>query len=227
MRDRRVSYVHRGDALRRRRRLIRLALGVAGCMTFLVAYENQNPAEAKAAAPTGEAGPLAAASAELSATLGEVTLASDELEMWHRIYAYSSRYGIGSQLARAIHDIAIEEGIEPELAFRLVRLESEFKPRATSPVGAIGLTQVMPATARYFQKGISRDELYDRDTNLRIGFRYLRALIRENDGDVRLALLVYNRGPAAVARSRAEGVDPSNGYDRIVMKGYNGKGVID
>ncbi|HEX5830069.1 MAG TPA: lytic transglycosylase domain-containing protein, partial [Gemmatimonadaceae bacterium] len=144
-----MSYVHRGDALRRRRRLTRLVLGVAGCMTFLVAYENQNPAEARAAsAPTGPARPLAAASTELAATLGEVSLASDELETWHRIYSYSSRYGIGSQLARAIHDIAIEEGIEPELAFRLVRLESEFKPRATSSVGAIGLTQLMPATAR-------------------------------------------------------------------------------
>ena len=108
-----------------------------------------------------------------------------------------------------------------------MRLESEFNERATSPVGAVGLTQLMLPTARYFQKGITRDGLYDRDTNLRIGFRYLRGLIRENEGDVRIALLMYNRGPVAVQRARREGRDPSNGYDRLVLSGYRGDGVVE
>jgi len=94
-------------------------------------------------------------------------------------------------------------------------------------VGAIGLTQLMHPTARYFQKGVTRDDLYDRDTNLRIGFRYLRTLIREYKGNVQLALLVYNRGPVAVENARERGIDPSNGYERIVMKGYKGTGVVD
>ena len=85
----------------------------------------------------------------------------------------------------------------------------------------------MLPTARYFQKGITREELYDRDTNLRIGFRYLRTLVREYKGNVQLALLVYNRGPAAVESSREQGLDPSNGYERLVTKGYKGRGVID
>ena len=67
----------------------------------------------------------------------------------------------------------------------------------------------------------------DRDTNLRIGFRYLRTLVREYKGNVQLALLVYNRGPVAVESSREQGLDPSNGYERVVMKGYKGRGVID
>ena len=85
----------------------------------------------------------------------------------------------------------------------------------------------MLPTARYFQKGVTREQLYDRDTNLRIGFRYLRTLVREYKGNVKIALLVYNRGPVAVKNSREQGLDPSNGYERVVMKGYTGKGVID
>ena len=164
---------------------------------------------------------------ELDATRGELGVAHKQLERWNKIYNYSTRYRISADLAASIYDIALREGIEPELGFRLVRVESEFKERAKSPVGAIGLTQVMPATAKYFVKDASREALYDRDTNLKVGFRYLRSLIREYKGNVKLALLVYNRGPQAVETLRELGVDPSNGYERIVMKGYNGKGTTD
>jgi soluble lytic murein transglycosylase-like protein len=86
---------------------------------------------------------------------------------------------------------------------------------------------VMLPTARYFDRTITEQRLYDRRTNLRIGFRYLRALIDEHDGDVRLALLVYNRGPVAVQNALRAGLNPTNGYDRIIMKGYEGKGTVD
>jgi soluble lytic murein transglycosylase-like protein len=76
-------------------------------------------------------------------------------------------------------------------------------------------------------KGITREKLYDPNTNLRVGFRYLRGLVSEYNGDVKLALLVYNRGPVAVAKSRALGDSPSNGYDRILTKGYRGNGVVE
>ena len=164
---------------------------------------------------------------ELDATRGELGVAHLQLERWNKIYNYSTRYRISADLAANIYDIALREGIEPELGFRLVRVESEFKERAKSPVGAIGLTQVMPATAKYFVKDASREALYDRETNLKVGFRYLRSLIREYKGNVKLALLVYNRGPQAVETLRELGVDPSNGYERIVMKGYSGKGTTD
>jgi soluble lytic murein transglycosylase-like protein len=191
---------------------------------------DSGPAEAKAEAPRfpvvigSEATRLRA---ELDAARGELDLANAQLDRWHKIFNFSSEYRVGADLATSIYDISLAEGIEPELGFRLVRVESEFNPRATSPVGAVGLTQLMLPTARYFQKGITREELYDRDTNLRIGFRYLRTLVREYKGNVQLALLVYNRGPAAVEKSREQGLDPSNGYERIVMKGYKGKGVVD
>ncbi len=210
----------------------RAVVGVAAFSAALVAFENQRLDEAKAAWEPNVAATATAVSPEqalqqVADARVEVALANEQLERWNRIFAFSNRYDIGTQLAGAIHDIAVAEGIEPELAFRLVRVESEFKPRATSHVGAVGLTQLMPATARHFQKGVTREQLYDPETNLRIGFRYLRGLIRENDGDLKLALLTYNRGPVAVNRSRREGRDPSNGYDRKILRGYTGAGVVD
>jgi soluble lytic murein transglycosylase-like protein len=164
---------------------------------------------------------------ELDAARGELQLAQAQLDRANQILAFSSRYRIAADLAASVYDIALAEGLEPDLAFRLVRVESQFNEKATSPVGAVGLTQLMPATAGYFQKGITKKQLYDRETNLRIGFRYLRTLINEYDGNLRLALLVYNRGPAAVERARAAGLDPANGYDRMVAGGYKGSGVVD
>ena len=108
-----------------------------------------------------------------------------------------------------------------------VKLESDFNTHATSPVGAVGLTQVMPSTARFYEKGITREQLYEPGTNLRIGLRYLRGLVQEYHGNVKLALLVYNRGPLAVQKARAQGDNPSNGYDRILTRGYMGKGTVE
>ena len=108
-----------------------------------------------------------------------------------------------------------------------MKLESDFNVHATSPVGALGLTQVMPSTAKYYVKGITAERRYDPNTNLRVGFRYLRGLVDEYHGDVKLALLVYNRGPVAVEKSRAQGDNPSNGYDRMLTKGYRGNGVVE
>ena len=130
---------------------------------------------------------------------------------------FALEYGVSLELASDIERAAVAEGIDPELAFRLVRVESGFHERAVSPVGALGLTQLMPATAESLEPGISRDEIFERRTNLRLGFRYLRWLLDLYDGDVVEALHAYNRGPGTVARLRARGVDPANGYaDRIL-----------
>src|SRR5690606_22232255 len=130
---------------------------------------------------------------------------------------YALEYGVSLQLASDIERAAVAEGIDPELAFRLVRVESEFHEGAISPVGALGLTQLMPATAESLQPGITRAEIFDRHTNLRLGFRYLRWLLEVYDGNVTEALHAYNRGPGTVARLRRRGEDPANGYaDKIL-----------
>lgn len=129
-------------------------------------------------------------------------------------------YGISRNLATMIHDAAVANDIEPELAFGLVKTESAFDHRAVSHVGARGLTQVMPRTARWLQPGTTTEDLYDRRFNLNMGFGYLRDLIDKYEGDVRLALLAYNRGPGTVDRVLGRGQDPDNGYADLVMEGY-------
>jgi hypothetical protein len=127
------------------------------------------------------------------------------------------RFSIPRAMAEDIYDIAHENGIDPALAFGLVRTESTFKERAVSPVGARGLTQVMPRTARWLRPGTSADDLFDRRTNLRVGFHYLSEMIEKYKGDVKLALLAYNRGPGVVDRELKRGADPDNGYADKVL----------
>ena len=126
-------------------------------------------------------------------------------------------YKVSPTLAAKIHEAAVENDIPPSVAFGLVRTESSFQNTATSYVGAVGLTQLMPATARWLEPGVTTRELRDPDTNLRIGFRYLRQLIDDYDGNTHLALLAYNRGPGTVNRILKRGGDPDNGYSAKVM----------
>ncbi|HJR65496.1 MAG TPA: transglycosylase SLT domain-containing protein [Gemmatimonadaceae bacterium] len=227
-----TRYVHRGDLERRqakvRRWRVLLTSGAVGAIVLLLGAQIfQERAATASTFSFGLPGESRRLREELDAARGELQLAQAQLDRANQILTYSSRYRISADIATSIYDIALAEGLEPDLAFRLVRVESQFNEKATSPVGAIGLTQLMPATATFFQKGITKNQLYDRETNLRIGFRYLRTLINENEGNLKLALLVYNRGPAAVKRARAAGLDPANGYDRMVAGGYRGSGVVD
>jgi soluble lytic murein transglycosylase-like protein len=226
--------VHRGDAYRRRRRLKQTALTLSflGATAFVLGNRKPATSAAEAAPVTSSAFNINLSTdrtlaVALDSARGEMELMRTQLDRAKKVIAYSSRYKIGADLASNIVDVAQAEGIDPELAFRLVKLESDFNVHATSPVGALGLTQVMPSTAKYYVKGITREKLYDPTTNLRVGFRYLRGLVDEYNGDVKLALLVYNRGPVAVAKSRAQGDNPSNGYDRLLTKGYRGNGVVE
>jgi soluble lytic murein transglycosylase-like protein len=155
----------------------------------------------------------------LQARQGELELVRLELSRVQEIVRYSQRYAIAADLAAAINDIALAEGIDPAVAFQLVRVESGFYRRAVSPVGAVGLAQLMPPTAFELDPTLRYADLFDRDINLRLGFRYLRQMLDRYDGDLRLALLAYNRGPGTVDAVLREGGDPANGYARAVLDG--------
>jgi hypothetical protein len=91
--------------------------------------------------------------------------------------------------------------IPVDLFRRLVQQESGFDPNAVSPVGARGLGQVMPATARdpgYGVRPLAAEDLMNPSENLRFSAEYLSAMLREFDGNERLALAAYNAGPGAV-----------------------------
>lgn len=236
MKQPRSTYVHRGDAIRRRNRIrsIVALVGVAGAALLVIA--NRRPST-----PTAEAAAISSSSSfsfgllgenrrlrqELENATGEANLLRAQIERANKVMAFSERYGIPANLAGTIFDVALNERLDPELAFRLVNLESGFNVRATSRVGAIGLAQVMLSTAVQFDRSVTRETLYEPKTNLRIGFQYLRRLIRSYKGDVRLALLAYNLGEDAVDQARRSGRDPFEGYNRILLKAYRGTGVSD
>ena len=158
---------------------------------------------------------------ELTARQGELELARLDLQRTSTILQYSGKHRIAGDLAVSIYDIAVAEGIDPKVAFALVGVESDFTQRAVSPVGAIGLAQLMPETANWLQPGIGAEKLFDRDTNLRLGFRYLHMLVEQYKGDMHLALLAYNRGPARVDEILQAGGNPANGYTNLIRKRGN------
>ena len=140
-----------------------------------------------------------------------------ETERLRIVHRYSATYSIGTDLATLIHDVARDEGLDPHLAFRLVSVESSFRRHVESHKGAVGYTQIKPSTARWLDPAVTDGELYDPETNLRLGFRYLRHLLDKYDGDRRIALLAYNKGPGRVGAQLAMGRDPANGYARSVL----------
>ncbi len=160
-------------------------------------------------------------SQQLESLRGELSVARLQLDRAEAVMEYSGRYDIPANLASAVYDIALAEGIEPGLAFRLVHVESGFDLHAKSSAGAVGLTQVLPSTARFYDAGLTTTQLYDRDTNLRLGFRYLHDLLARYDDNLERALLAYNRGPSKVQELLAAGVNPGNGYAQSVMRGYH------
>lgn len=98
-------------------------------------------------------------------------------------------------LDELITKIAIETGLDPKLLHALVIIESAYNTRAVSPVGAQGLTQLMPGTAS--ELGVR--DVFNTEQNLRAGARYLAIQIGRFS-DIRLALAAYNAGPSRVAR---------------------------
>jgi len=155
----------------------------------------------------------------LETTQSELAIARAQVDRANAIFRYSEQYQIPADLAAAIYDVALSEGIETDVAFRLVKVESSFKPKAVSNMGAMGYTQIQPATARFYEPGLSADQLYERDVNLRLGFRFLRDLMRRYGGDLELALVAYKRGPGRVEEILLNGGDPSNGYAEKVLTG--------
>jgi soluble lytic murein transglycosylase-like protein len=114
-------------------------------------------------------------------------------------------------LERLIANACASTGTDPALVKAIVANESGFDPLATSPAGAQGLMQLMPATAA--EVGVR--DAYDPAQNIAGGTRYLARLLQRFKGDVPTAVAAYNAGPEAVARGDVPA--ETLGYVRSVL----------
>ncbi|OAD23631.1 lytic murein transglycosylase, soluble [Candidatus Thiomargarita nelsonii] len=110
-----------------------------------------------------------------------------------------------SQLTRG----AKRQGIDLAWVYGIVRQETAFRHKARSSAGALGLMQVMPATARFVAKKIDlklkrRQDILDIDTNIKLGTAYLQQMLDKFDGNYMLATAAYNAGPGRSKRWAAE-----------------------
>ena len=107
-----------------------------------------------------------------------------------------SRPDISQGIDSVVETIAAQQQLPPQLIHSVIKVESNYNPRAVSPKGALGLMQLIPETARRF--GVS--DVFDPVENIQGGARYLKYLLDLYKNDLRLALAAYNAGEAAVAR---------------------------
>jgi soluble lytic murein transglycosylase-like protein len=125
----------------------------------------------------------------------------------------------GVDLEAIISEYSRRTRLDPDLVRAVIRAESSFDARAVSRQGAMGLMQLMPATA----KAMSVADPFDPEENVRGGTLYLRQMLDAFRGSLELALAAYNAGPEAVRRFA--GVPPYRetvDYVEKVMRLYNG-----
>jgi hypothetical protein len=103
-------------------------------------------------------------------------------------------------------------GVDPRFIHAVIKQESRYDPKATSHVGAQGLMQMMPATAKRF--GLK--DPFNAAANVEAGTKYLKWLLKRFDGDVSLALAGYNAGEGSVEKYK--GIPPYDETQKYVKK---------
>ncbi|HVZ42355.1 MAG TPA: transglycosylase SLT domain-containing protein [Ramlibacter sp.] len=139
--------------------------------------------------------------------LAAAQLACDR-EVWDRCINTSERtrgeFDVQQRFPMPFRDAVVQRsqeiGLDAAYVYGLIRQESRFVMDARSAVGAAGLMQVMPATARWTARkigltGFTPEQLHDRDTNIAIGTGYLKLVLDDFDGSMPLAAAAYNAGP--------------------------------
>lgn len=130
------------------------------------------------------------------------------------------------EITDSIADLARTYQIDPMLILAVMKVESTFNPKAISNARAYGLMQVRSIVVREVADELAinpRDHqklLTSHDFNIRVGVHYLSYLIRKFGGDLKKALMAYNRGPTLVARAYKNRPAPEGGYQGKVLRTY-------
>ena len=117
--------------------------------------------------------------------------------------------------------------VRPSLALAVAETESNFRPHVVSHAGAVGIMQIMPATASGLYK-TGRAALFDPRTNIRVGVRFLDHLIKKYNGRIDLALSHYNGGSAVMKNGSAQVLPYTRDYvSRVLARSRHYKNALD
>lgn len=121
--------------------------------------------------------------------------------------------GIKSKYDSLIINLSSKHGVEPALVKAVIHIESAFRHDAVSRVGAMGLMQLMPATAKIYQL---EDNFFEPKRNMNAGIAHLKYLMNRYDNNKTLSLAAYNAGEGAVAKHK--GIPPFKETQNYVTK---------
>jgi len=129
------------------------------------------------------------------------------------------------ELARTIVAESRRRGVEPELVLAVIHVESRYDAFAVSPVGAMGLMQILPSTGEELAEKLGviwwgPQTLFDPFVNVRLGVAYLKELT-ERYGNTTSALAAYNWGPGHIDRRIRRGSPLPKAYPALVLEAYS------